>query len=236
MRLAGTVEGVGARAPTNLAPAAEARFVRRAQPVGRFTHGMHPRIAGLLLFAVQTTGCAARTTPAATGAPPCEADVATGASPATSEEIAGLAGVYSLILANTISGWVPLGPRPGTLELWPNAPDRRAGWPQRTLGRLPGPRPLVGRVRLVASGGVPAYEAEAVSGSDAPDVEVIGAELYFGAPDGVDAAGTVLRISHVSRDGFWGTWTFHSGIGTVMDSTGRRLENPAGFFCAIRRP
>ena len=198
---------------------------------------MRPGITGLLLLAVQATGCAARSAPAATEAPPCEADAPTEARPATSEEIAGLAGVYSLMLVNTISGWVPLGSRPGSLELWPNAPDRRAGWPPRTLGRLPGPRPLVGRVRLVASGGAPAYELAAVPGSHEPEVEVVGAELYFGAPDPVDASGTVLRISHVSRDGFWGTWSFDSGIGMVMDSaTGRRLENPAGFFCAFRRP
>jgi hypothetical protein len=83
---------------------------------------------------------------------------------------------------------------------------------------------------------VPAYELEAAAGSDHPEVEVVGAALYFGAPDGVDAAGTVLLISHVSRGGFWGTWSYSSGIGMVVDSaTGRRLENPAGFFCAIRR-
>ena len=189
-----------------------------------------------LLIAVQAIACTVHPAPASTQGPPCSADAPSGVRLATGEQIAGLAGAFALVLVNTVTGWTPLGPRDGALELWPNAPARRGGWPERTLGRKAGPRPLVGRVQLAASGDVPGYELAAVAGSDHPEVEVVGADLHFGAPDAVDGAGYVLRIVHVSPSGFWGTWTYSLGIGAVMDSaTGRRLEDPAGFFCAVRR-
>lgn len=208
----------------------------RAQHRLNLGHSMRGSIVSLLVT-IQTAACAARTAPAANQSTLCQVDVLSGAHAATSEMIDSLAGAYALVLVNTVTSWIPLGPREATLELWFNASSRRPGWPRQTLGRLPGPRPLVGRVRLAVSGGSPASELAAVPGSDHPDVEVVGTDLYFGAPDATDASGHVLRITHMSRDGFWGTWSFDLGIGSVVDSaTGRRLEDPAGYFCAVRRP
>ena len=178
----------------------------------------------------------ARTPPGASQSESCRADAPSDARPATSDRVAALAGAYSLTLVNTVSGWLSVGPRGGTLELWANAEERRAGWPQGTLGRRPGPRPLIGNVRLATAGSGPYYELLAVLGSDHPDVEVVGTELYLGAPDALDAGSQVLRIVHVSSRGFWGTWNFEVGVASVVDSaTGRRFDDPAGFFCALRR-
>jgi hypothetical protein len=95
----------------------------------------------------------------------------------------------------------------------------------------------VGRVAIARSERAPALQLGADTVGDNPEIEVVGTELYLGAPDVVDGAGYTLRIARVSSTGFWGDWRYDSGIGSVVDSaTGQLLANPAGFFCAMRRP
>ncbi len=59
--------------------------------------------------------------------------------------------------------------------------------------------------------------------------------LYLGFRHGNDADPQMYRITAVSSDGFWGTWTDpQTGIGQAVDSRGHRLPNPQGPFCAVR--
>ena len=142
-----------------------------------------------------------------------------------------LIGRYHLTMVNRVPGWLPRGPRQGSLELWPNSPARRHGF--TGLGRVRGSRPLAGRVELPARGAMPAVRLDSV-GSE-PQVEVVGTVLYFGSPDPMDAAGDRLQILYVSSAGFWELWEFEPGIAMLIDSaTGRREPEPRGYFCAVR--
>ncbi len=46
---------------------------------------------------------------------------------------------------------------------------------------------------------------------------------------------TAYRVIALTPTGFWGLWIDpQEGIGKAVDSTGRWLPNPAGYFCALR--
>jgi hypothetical protein len=61
--------------------------------------------------------------------------------------------------------------------------------------------------------------------------------LYTGYREGMDMSPTHLRVEGVSSRGFWGTWrNYQTGIGRLIDRDGRPAPDPAGRFCATRRP
>jgi hypothetical protein len=49
-----------------------------------------------------------------------------------------------------------------------------------------------------------------------------------------DDTGINLFIRHVSASEFRGDWSQNAGIGIIVDFTGTRRPEPAGFFCATR--
>jgi hypothetical protein len=68
-----------------------------------------------------------------------------------------------------------------------------------------------------------------------PGVVLAGSHLRLGQPGALDAYVEHLTITAVSADGFWGWWKAEPGFELTLDSaSGRRLPDPAGFFCALR--
>ncbi len=58
----------------------------------------------------------------------------------------------------------------------------------------------------------------------------------LGCRDCTDASPTVLEVVGVGPDGFLGLWrNYQTGIGRVMDRSGKPAPDPAGYFCARRR-
>jgi hypothetical protein len=65
--------------------------------------------------------------------------------------------------------------------------------------------------------------------------EVDRSTLYIGCRDCTDSSPTHYRIRGVTPGGFWGTWAdYQTGIGVLVDSSGKRLPNPEGYYCARR--
>jgi hypothetical protein len=70
---------------------------------------------------------------------------------------------------------------------------------------------------------------------DHPGVIWLGDRLRIGDYDVLDGAGgDNLSITWYSKRGFGGSWTSDMGFAVVIDSLGRMLPNPAGYFCARR--
>jgi hypothetical protein len=68
-----------------------------------------------------------------------------------------------------------------------------------------------------------------------PGAVLAGSHLRLGQAGTLDAYVDNLTITAVSEDGFWGWWKEEPGLEVAVDrNSGRRLPDPAGFFCALR--
>jgi hypothetical protein len=68
-----------------------------------------------------------------------------------------------------------------------------------------------------------------------PGAVLAGSHLRLGPAGSLDAYVEHLTITAVSAEGFWGWWKAEPGFTLTVDkTTGRRLPDPAGFFCALR--
>ncbi len=67
-------------------------------------------------------------------------------------------------------------------------------------------------------------------------IEMDAGTLYLGCRDCTDASPDHLSVTTITPQGFSGTWIdFQTGLGYAVDDEGRRLPDPAGYFCAVRR-
>jgi hypothetical protein len=146
-----------------------------------------------------------------------------------------LVGSYALTMINS-QGDYGDSVTTGLLDLWPNDSARQY------RSQKPGPpgstpeRPLAGAFDQEYPPLSGSTDLRSSRDSKHPGAELRGRELYMGAIDGVDGWNDALTLVRVDSAGFWGTWSSSTGILYYADSvTGRRLANPAGHFCAIRR-
>jgi hypothetical protein len=186
---------------------------------------------GLLLLLLSLAACAPGRVTRERG---CGARPPDEAMPPDGAELVKLAGGYELTLVNSEGGYGD-SVVSGKLNLWPNDSVRRYAWVTRTIGRIPGERPLAGALET-QSLTVPSYPNPwNVASPDSPAVELIGKTLYFGGIDAMDGSGERLRISSISQAGFWGTWAHEAGFEMTIDSaTGRQARELGGYFCAVR--
>lgn len=147
-----------------------------------------------------------------------------------------LAGRYDLVL---VSDWEELKGKHarGRLVLQPTDTLRRFYVPRLTGGwHRSGNRPLWGwaeidvdAVNAGSSGNPRSHDP------DAPGVLLDSdGSLELGVWRGNDGFSTTLTIERVSSHAFSGRWTTSLGI-LYMVRDGRRLPNPNGTFCAVRR-
>jgi hypothetical protein len=67
------------------------------------------------------------------------------------------------------------------------------------------------------------------------EVSIEGGVLYIGCRQCLDASPDHFQIEHVSPIGSWGHWENPlTGLWVIVDSAGRQLPKPSGFYCAIR--
>ena len=70
-----------------------------------------------------------------------------------------------------------------------------------------------------------------------PGAVLAGQHLKLGPANYPDGMVHHLTITAVSPEGFWGWWRADRGITVTTDpNTRRTLPDPAGYFCAWRRP
>ena len=175
-----------------------------------------------LVLAVGTGACH----PRPSSAPPerCGPTVPVNAEHPVAVPPVKLAGDYDLIQVRT----QPLpGSLPGRLHLMPVDSATRAA---AVGGAM---RDLIGWFEPLQSDS--GWRADAASRDPAqPGVVLAGSHLRLGQP-AFDAYAEQLTITAVSSQGFWGWWKAEPGFEVAVESrTGRRLPDPAGYFCALR--
>ncbi len=70
-----------------------------------------------------------------------------------------------------------------------------------------------------------------------PGAVLAGDHLRLGRASYPDAMAQHLTITAVSPEGFWGWWKAERGMAVTTEPGSRRLiPDPAGYFCALRRP
>ena len=165
-------------------------------------------------MAAQAQGCAAAPTPQMT--------------PFDTTQVSTLAGGYELVMVDTTS---LRGNRQhsGRLALWmqDSLPKRRGMAARRTQKQF-----LVGSFDVAAPDSGEMWRRMASRTAEAPGVFWSDGFLRlgeFGAKSGIS-----MYVRNVGTNELRGMWTSHPGIGIVVDFTGDREPDEAGFFCARR--
>jgi hypothetical protein len=144
------------------------------------------------------------------------------------DSVGQLAGDYRLIQI----AWQP-SPSVTRGYLHLEVPD--SAWREVPCGLRKMKRDLIGSYRL--DDAVPGPWTQALASPDPahPGVTGQGSSVRIGMQCMMDGGGDDLFITAVSPQGFWGNWSSDLGIAVLVDSTGHKFPNPAGFFCAIRQ-
>jgi hypothetical protein len=166
---------------------------------------------------------------------PCDVPVWTASQPFDSTTGRALAGTYDLIL---VSDWEDEAGRStrGRLELWPTD-SLHQFYESTPFGRhRTGNRLLWGAAHVPEHGLTIPWTADPASRDpDHPGVLVhASGVLELGVWRGMDGSSVSLKIERIAQAGFGGTWDSELGIAALFDGT-RRLPNPHGHFCAVRR-
>jgi hypothetical protein len=140
-----------------------------------------------------------------------------------------LVGRFDLVMVTT--NWPSRRITRAELQLWPNPPSRH----QRLLqfGHFKGARPIAGAATYPDGRPYSGAPGEHTS-MENPATELLDSTLYLGSPDPTDAIYTALRIEQISPEGFWGRFDSSDGFQMTIDSSGQRLPEAAGVFCAVR--
>jgi hypothetical protein len=165
-------------------------------------------------LAARAQGCAAAPTPQMT--------------PFDTTRASEIAGNYELVMVDTTS---LRGNRQhaGRLALWmqDSLPRRTGVAARRTQKQF-----LVGSFEVAAPDSGEMWRRMASRTPEAPGVFWSDGFLRlgeFGAKSGIS-----VYVRNVTADELRGMWTSHPGIGVVVDFTGDREPDEAGFFCAKR--
>lgn len=94
-------------------------------------------------------------------------------------------------------------------------------------------RDLVGRLELLKSDS--ARRSEPATDRGGPGAVLAGENMRIGHIQLPDGWTDNLKITAVSKDGFWGWWQAARGLAVMTDpGSGRVLPDAAGYFCALR--
>lgn len=184
--------------------------------------------AGLLILMVATTGSA--TTGDAQSAPPACSSGTDQMTPFDSTRVASLAGAYDLVMVDTTSMRGSARRHVGRLTIWlqDTGPSRQASMARQTPDR----KFLVGRFEAAPPD---TGEMWARMGSRAPDMPGgFWSDGFFRLGEFGPKAGISLYFRMDSPSELKGLWTSHPGISVVVDFTGDREPDVAGYFCARR--
>ena len=159
----------------------------------------------------------------------CATAPTTRMAPFDTARVADLAGAYDLLMVDTTSLRGSMRQHAGRLALWmqDSLPQRRGMAARRTQRQF-----LVGSFDVALPDSGDMWRRMASRTADAPGVFWSDGFLRlgeFGAKSGIS-----LYVHNTASDELRGMWTSHPGIGIVVDFTGDREPDEAGFFCARR--
>jgi hypothetical protein len=149
--------------------------------------------------------------------------------PFDTSRVAELVGAYDVVMFDTTNVRGSTQRHAGKLALWlqDSVPRRRGSTARRTQKQF-----LVGSYDAAAPDTGDVFRRMANRTADAPGVFWSDGFLRlgeFGAKSGIS-----LYMRHVDANELRGMWTTSPGIGIVVDFTGDREPDEAGFFCARR--
>lgn len=144
-----------------------------------------------------------------------------GATPFDTAKVASLAGAYDLVLHDTTGVQGGIRIHRGLLTLW--VPEPGAAGPRTALrGTFDGAGPDTAGV----------WKQMASRDPEEPGVRWSYGTLRFGEMG--DASGLSLTVVRTTATAFYGSWAKGTGM-IVVDFTGARTPQTAGYFCATRR-
>ena len=161
-------------------------------------------------------------------APSCATDAAQNSAPFDTAKVAELVGAFDLVMFDTTS---LRGSRQhsGKLTLWlqDSVPKKRATMARRVHDKF-----LVGSFEAAMPDSGDQWSR--MTSRDANEPGVFWSDGFlrlgnFGARSGVS-----LYARTVTPDEIRGMWTSHSGTAVIIDFTGDREPDEAGYFCARR--
>lgn len=196
-------------------PAAYAQFVRRTPAKTHFMQRSLP----LLSVGLTVAWACATSTRLAQPTPDCAPGAPLALRSIDSTNVSELAGAFDVLMLNIVGTW---GAPQTRLQLVLQPTDST---PTPRIGIFLGSRPLQGSAIY-----------QGTSRGDTIATVMIGSKLYIGGFDMVDGGGDRLTPTDFTSEGFRGTWYFDGGIAIAVDPTsGKRIPDPKGIFCARRR-
>ena len=185
------------------------------------------RTVGLLAVMVALLGAAPRA--GAQVAPLSCAALAATMPPFDSTKAEVLLGTFDVVMVDTTSLRGSVRQHAGKLVLWltDSIPKRRASMARSVQQKF-----MVGTFEAAAPDTTEMWRAMMSRTTEAPGVFWSAGFLRLGAFG--PKAGISLYAKLVTDDEVRGMWTSHAGTGVVIDFTGEREPDEAGYFCARR--
>jgi hypothetical protein len=192
---------------------------------------MVTRRTGLLVTVVAVL-CVSRIGPAqGSGASPmaCASTAAPNMTPFDTAKVAALAGKFEIVMVDTTSLRGSGRQHAGTLTLWlqDSVPRRQA-----TMARRAHEQFVVGIFEAAAPDSGDMWDRMTSRAADSPGVFWSDGFLRLG--EFGPKSGISLYVRSTEPGQFRGMWTSHAGTAVIVDFTGEREPDEAGYFCARR--
>ena len=140
-----------------------------------------------------------------------------------------LVGAYEVVMFDTTNIRGAALRHSGKLALWlqDSVPKRRGSTAKRTQKQF-----LVGSYDAAAPDTGEVWRRMANRSTDAPGA--FWSDGFIRLGEFGPKSGISLYLRHVGASEFRGTWSTNPGLGIVVDFTGEREPDEAGYFCAKR--
>lgn len=162
-------------------------------------------------------------------APSCAAGPAQNSTPFDTARVAELIGTFDVVMFDTTSLRGSARQHAGKLSLWlqDSVPKKRA-----TMARRAHHQFLVGVFEVAPPDSGDAWSLMTSRDADAPGVFWSDGFLRLGSFG--SKSGLSLYARTVTPNEIRGMWTSHAGTAIIVDFTGDREPDEAGYFCARR--
>lgn len=190
---------------------------------------MVKRRAELLIVVAALLGTSGTLAAQGSSAPACVTGATAQMAPFDTARVSDLVGAYEVVMFDTTNVRGASQRHAGKLALWmqDSVPVRRGSTAKRTQRQY-----LVGSYDAAAPDTGDVWRRMANRSSDAPGA--FWSDGFIRLGEFGPKSGISLYLRHVGAGEFRGMWSTNPGLGIVVDFTGEREPDEAGFFCARR--
>lgn len=162
-------------------------------------------------------------------APLCATGAAQNSTPFDTARVAELVGTFDVVMFDTTSLRGSARQHAGKLSLWlqDSVPKKRA-----TMARRAHHQFLVGSFEVALPDSGEAWSR--MTSRDADEPGVFWSDGFLRLGNFGPRSGVSLYARTVTPDEIRGMWTSHAGTAVIVDFTGDRDPDEAGYFCARR--